>query len=91
MYSMDMNRTFRKAVAAIVAVVIITIIFFTFRLLEKVRTTAEAQTPGIGRVITYKDINITVFEFDSCQYIETSSGVTHKGNCKYCAARAAQK
>lgn len=91
MHSKDMERTFRKAVAAIVAVVVITVIFFTFRLLEKVRTTAETQTPGIGRVITYKDINTTVFEFDSCEYLETSTGVTHKGNCKYCAARAVNK
>lgn len=39
-----------------------------------------------------KSGNIVIVEFDNCEYIfchATSGwGITHKGNCKYCAERA---
>ncbi|MGB4817635.1 MAG: hypothetical protein WBP33_00850 [Saprospiraceae bacterium] len=42
------------------------------------------------------DITLAIKEIDSCEYLEYDAGVghtrvyslTHKGNCKYCLARA---
>jgi hypothetical protein len=31
--------------------------------------------------------DIGVFEYDSCEYITIYSGVSHKGNCKFCKER----
>lgn len=31
--------------------------------------------------------DVGVFEYDSCEYITIYSGVSHKGNCKYCKGR----
>lgn len=31
--------------------------------------------------------SVGVFEYDSCEYITIYHGVSHKGNCKYCAQR----
>lgn len=31
--------------------------------------------------------DVGVFEYDSCEYITIYNGVSHKGNCKYCAQR----
>ncbi len=31
--------------------------------------------------------SVGVFEYDSCEYITIYQGVSHKGNCKYCAQR----
>ena len=30
---------------------------------------------------------VGVFEFDSCEYITLYRGISHKGNCKFCAER----
>lgn len=29
----------------------------------------------------------SVFEYDSCEYITIYSGVSHKGNCRFCKER----
>lgn len=31
--------------------------------------------------------DVGVFEYDSCEYITIYSGVSHKGNCKFCKER----
>ena len=31
--------------------------------------------------------DVGVFEYDSCEYITIYSGVSHKGNCRFCAER----
>ena len=30
---------------------------------------------------------VGVFEYDSCEYITIYSGVSHKGNCRFCKER----
>lgn len=47
---------------------------------------------GCGSDIKYTKHQTTtqsvgVFEYDSCEYITIYQGVSHKGNCKYCAQR----
>ena len=37
------------------------------------------------RQITTQDVG--VFEYDSCEYITIYSGVSHKGNCRFCKER----
>ena len=39
-------------------------------------------------VVPCTEIRLTVFEYDSCEYILCGQGIVHKHNCKYCAARA---
>ncbi len=31
--------------------------------------------------------DVGVFEYDSCEYITIYSGVSHKGNCRFCKER----
>lgn len=31
--------------------------------------------------------DVGVFEYDSCEYINIYSGVSHKGNCRFCKER----
>ncbi|MDD5651239.1 MAG: hypothetical protein PHF86_12620 [Candidatus Nanoarchaeia archaeon] len=62
---------------------------------------AKVRTDSIqDSIIKYQLVDgsltwdIKVFEFDSCEYFFVASdyhgGPTHKGNCKYCAARKAK-
>lgn len=43
-------------------------------------TKHQTTTQGVG-----------IFEYDSCEYITIYHGVSHKGNCKYCAKRDSLK
>lgn len=88
MYPENKERIFRQAVAALVACMVIVIMILTFTLLEKGREmSAEDPSPQNKETISYRGPYITVYEYESCEYIVYGQSITHKGNCKYCAAR----
>lgn len=89
-----MFNTENKNVVFLKAMIGVCFLFcITLLLLFLLNRTPEAEDPSPQNkeVITYRGPYITVYEYDSCEYIESKQGITHKGNCKYCAARANKK
>ena len=82
------NATFWKAIIGVIFMFCITILLLACIIFERTpNVNAEAYTQ---EHVTLNKSKVLVFTYDSCEYIKTKYGVTHKGNCIYCASRSAQ-
>lgn len=80
------NVTFWKAIIGVCFMACMTILLLACMFFQaKPSGNAEAYTQ---EHVTLNKSKVLVFEYDSCEYIKTKYGVTHKGNCIYCASRA---
>jgi len=59
-----------------------------FRGPDKLKAYNVFMTETYTKTVPCREIRLTVFEYDSCEYIQCGQGIVHKHNCKYCAARA---
>ena len=54
-------------------------------------TSPKPPITEVSNVKYSPDGRYTVVDFDSCEYVLYRDALTHKGNCRYCAARNKSK
>lgn len=81
----------KKKLTIILILTVSVSIYFVSSMPRTLTSVAELPNKNIGVI----GLDLQIYVIDSCEYIGRESGLyghyisvlTHKGNCKYCAAR----